>query len=326
ADGLCERSRVDEACIGGQCTGTLAATCERRHDPRSALAEAPAYGAAHVAGADHRHAALVHRGTPLQVYSVSGRPTSSGSSACSASAFLAVRRRRGLESSPSALSGAGGSTDATSRSRPGDRLAARRAGGCAASAPFSSCSAGPFGAPSGGVSSGWAGTLVVRRRWGLPATASRTMGSLAPSGSWGFFGSSGTSLAAGAGSATPSAGSCPFATISAAAASSRCRRLRRLRRRSPRLGLDSRWTCERMPTRWQAGTTAPTPATRPLGPPVPDRRPEELGRTADHRLRITHDHQQLLGAGNGHVDPVGVVQEADGRTVVGADQGQDHGV
>src|SRR5438552_13231141 len=43
----------------------------------------------------------------------------------------------------------------------------------------------------------------------------------------------------------------------------RCPRRRRRALRSPRCGRDSRCTCERMPTLWQAVTTAPTPATRP---------------------------------------------------------------
>src|SRR5437763_13228637 len=56
---------------------------------------------------------------------------------------------------------------------------------------------------------------------------------------------------------------------------------------------------------------------------VLEQRAEQLGRAADDRLRVADDDQQLLGARDGDVDPVGVVQEADRGAVVGADEGKD---
>ena len=59
---------------------------------------------------------------------------------------------------------------------------------------------------------------------------------------------------------------------------------------------------------------------------VLEERAEQLGRAADHRLGIADDDEQLLGAGDGDVDPVGVVQEADRGAVVGAHERKNHSI
>src|SRR5713101_3719623 len=59
---------------------------------------------------------------------------------------------------------------------------------------------------------------------------------------------------------------------------------------------------------------------------VLEQRSEQLGRAADDGLRVADDDQQLLGARDGHVDAVGVVEESDRCAVVGPHERQDDAV
>src|SRR6266851_4316975 len=68
------------------------------------------------------------------------------------------------------------------------------------------------------------------------------------------------------------------------------------------------------------------PCDQPVLFAVLEQRPEQLGRSTDHGLRVADDDQQLLGARDGHIDSVGVVEEADGRAVVRADERKDDSV
>src|SRR5438270_2952916 len=65
---------------------------------------------------------------------------------------------------------------------------------------------------------------------------------------------------------------------------------------------------------------------QPVGLGMLEEGTEELGRAPDHGLRVADYDEQLLGPGDGDVDPVGIVQEADRGAVVGTDQGEDDGV
>src|SRR5438270_3170709 len=59
---------------------------------------------------------------------------------------------------------------------------------------------------------------------------------------------------------------------------------------------------------------------------VLEERTEKLRCATDDRLGVADDDEQLLRARDGDVDPVGVVEEADGRAVVRAHERQDHRV
>src|SRR5438874_1366841 len=65
---------------------------------------------------------------------------------------------------------------------------------------------------------------------------------------------------------------------------------------------------------------------QPVGLGVLEERPEELRGAADDGLGVTDDDQQLLGPGDGDVNPVRVVEEADRGPVVGADEREDDGI